>query len=164
MNPITSQPVNCWRSNEVYKELLLSGIVLTLMGPHNYVYKMFDYMAPGTRRIGRWRILATSNGRFYLVPSLATKTIEMCGPWNGHTTLADEGAGIVATLFGFVGNPILWMNCTKRKDRVGPADQISTAGMSDLKYSEQRKNKRTRKGGPPSPPFALYSAAYGVAV
>jgi hypothetical protein len=37
-----------------------------------------------------------------LVPSLATKTIEMCGPWNGRTaTLAAEGAGIAATLFAF---------------------------------------------------------------
>jgi hypothetical protein len=102
-NPITSQAVNSWRSNEVYKELLLSGVVLTLGGPHNYVYKMFDYMAPGTRCIGPWRMLATSNGSFYLVPSLATKTIEMCGPWNGHTaTFAAEGAGIAATLFAFV--------------------------------------------------------------
>jgi hypothetical protein len=34
--------------------------------------------------------------------SLATKTIEMCGPRNGHTaTLAAEGAGIAATLFAF---------------------------------------------------------------
>jgi hypothetical protein len=46
---------------------------------------------------------ATSNGSFYLVPSLATKTIEMCGPRNGHTaTLAAEGAGIAATLFAFI--------------------------------------------------------------
>jgi hypothetical protein len=103
LNPITSRPVNCWRSNDVYKELLLSGVVLNLGGPHNYVYKMFDYMAPGTRCIGRWRMLATSNGSFYLVPSLATKTIAMCGPWNGQTaTLAAEGAGIAATLFAFV--------------------------------------------------------------
>ena len=101
--PITSQQVNSWRTNEVYKELLRSGVVLTLGGPHNYVYQMFDYMAPGTRCIGRWRMLATSNGSFYLVPRLATKTIEMCGPWNGHTaTLAPEGAGIAATLFAFV--------------------------------------------------------------
>jgi hypothetical protein len=103
LNPITSEPVNFWRTNEVYRELLRSGVVLNLGGPHNYVYKMFDYMAPGTKCIGPWRMLATSNGSFYLVPSLATKTIEMCGPWNGHTaTLAAEGAGIAATLFAFV--------------------------------------------------------------
>jgi hypothetical protein len=46
---------------------------------------------------------ATSNGSFYLVPSLATNTVEMCGPRNGHTaTLAAEGAGIAATLFAFM--------------------------------------------------------------
>lgn len=40
---------------------------------------------------------------FYLIPTLATETIEMCGPWNGHTaTLAAEGAGIAATIFAFV--------------------------------------------------------------
>jgi hypothetical protein len=103
LNLITSQPVNSWKSNKVYKELLLSGVVLNLGGPHDYVYKMFDYMAPGTRCIGRWRMLATSNGSFYLVPSLATKTIAMCGPWSRHTaTLAAEGAGVAATLFAFV--------------------------------------------------------------
>jgi hypothetical protein len=80
LNPITSRAVNSWRSNEVYKQLLLSGVVLNLGGPHNHVYKMFDYMAPGTRCIGPWRMLAISNRSFYLVPSLATKTIEMCGP------------------------------------------------------------------------------------
>lgn len=102
LNPITSKHVNSWRSNDVYKELLRSGVVHTLGGPHNHVYKMFDYMAPGTRCIGRWRMLATSNRSFYLVPGLATKTIEMCGPWNGHiATLAAEGAGIAATLFAF---------------------------------------------------------------
>jgi hypothetical protein len=46
---------------------------------------------------------ATSNGSFYLVPTLATETIEMCGPWNGHTArLAAEGAGIAATLLAFM--------------------------------------------------------------
>jgi hypothetical protein len=46
---------------------------------------------------------ATSNGSFYLVPSLATKTIEMCGPRNGHlATLTAEGAGIAATLFALM--------------------------------------------------------------
>jgi Antirestriction protein len=76
--PITSQPVTSWRSNGVYK-------------------------APGTRYNGHWRVYATSNGSFYLVPSLATKTIEMCGPRNGHTaTLEAEGAGIAATLFAFM--------------------------------------------------------------
>jgi hypothetical protein len=101
--PITSQPVTSWRSNGVYKELLRSGVVTTLGGPHHHVCTMFDYMAPGTRYNGRWRMYATSNGSFYLVPSLASKTIEMCGPWNGHTaTLAAEGAGIAATLFAFM--------------------------------------------------------------
>ncbi len=100
---ITSQPVNSWRSNGVYKELLQSGVVLNLGGPDNYVYTMFDYMAPGVRRNGRWRMRATSNGSFYLVPSLATKTIDMCGPRNGNTaTLAAEGAGIAATLHAFI--------------------------------------------------------------
>ena len=103
LDQITSQPVNSWRTNGVYKELLRSGVVLTLGGPHNHVYTMFDYMAPGTSCKGRWRMHATSNGSFYLVPSLATKTIEMCGPRNGHTaTLAAEGAGIAATLFAFM--------------------------------------------------------------
>jgi hypothetical protein len=103
LTPITSQQVISWRSNEVYLELLRSGVVLTLGGPHNYVYKVFDYMAPGTRCIGAWRMLATSNGSFYLVPRLATKTIEMCGPRNRHiATLSAEGAGIAATLFAFV--------------------------------------------------------------
>ena len=102
LNPITSRAVNSWRSNEVYKQLLLSGVVLNLGGPHNHVYTMFDYMAPGTK-CGRWRMHATSNGSFYLVPSLAVKTIELCGPRNGHTaTLAAEGAGIAATLFAFI--------------------------------------------------------------
>jgi len=46
---------------------------------------------------------ATSNGSFYLVPSFPTKTVEMCGPRNGHTaTWAAEGAGIVVTLFAFM--------------------------------------------------------------
>jgi hypothetical protein len=100
---ITSQPVNSWRTNGVYKELLRSGVVLTLGGPDNYVYTMFDRMAPGVRRKGRWKMRATSNGSFYLVPALATKTIEMCGPWNGHTaTVAAEGAGIAATLHAFI--------------------------------------------------------------
>jgi Antirestriction protein len=100
--PITSQRVTSWRTNGVYKELLRSGVVLTLGGPQNHVYTMFDYMAPGTR-CGRWRMHATSNGSFYLVPSLATKTIELCGPRTGHTaTLAAEGAGIAATLFAFM--------------------------------------------------------------
>jgi len=64
---------------------------------------MFDYMAPGTSCNGRWRMHATSNGSFYLVPSLATKTIELCDPRNGHTaTLAAEAAGIAATLFAFM--------------------------------------------------------------
>jgi hypothetical protein len=102
-DPITSQPVDSWGTNGVYKELLRSRVVLTLGGPHNHVYTMFDYMAPGTSCKGRWRMHATSNGSFYLVPSLATKTIEMCGPRNGHTTtLAAEGAGIAATLFAFM--------------------------------------------------------------
>jgi hypothetical protein len=100
--PITSQPVTSWRTNGVYKELLRSGVVLTLGGPHNHVYTMFDCMAPGTK-CGRWQMLATSNGSFYLVPRLATKTIELCGPRNGHTaTLGAEGAGIAATLFAFM--------------------------------------------------------------
>jgi hypothetical protein len=101
--PIASQPVTSWRTNGVYKELLRSGVVLTLGGPHNHVYTMFDYMAPGTKCNGRWRMHATSNGSFYLVPSLATKTVEMCGPRNGHAaTLAAEGAGIAATLLAFM--------------------------------------------------------------
>src|SRR5580704_2864258 len=102
LDQITSQLVDSWRTNGVYKELLRSGVVLTLGGPHNHVYTMFDYLAPGTK-CGRWRMHATSNGSFYLVPSLAVKTIELCGPRNGHTaTLAAEGAGIAATLFAFI--------------------------------------------------------------
>jgi Antirestriction protein len=101
--PIASQPVTSWRTNGVYKELLRSGVVLALGGPHVHVYTMFDYMAPGTRCKGRWRMHATSNGSFYLVPSLAAETIELCGPRTGHTaTLAAEGAGIAATLFAFM--------------------------------------------------------------
>jgi hypothetical protein len=75
LDQITSQPVNSWRTNRVYKELLRSGVVLTLGGPHNHVYTMFDYMAPGTK-CGRWRMHATSNGSFYLVPSLAVRPEE----------------------------------------------------------------------------------------
>jgi hypothetical protein len=102
-SPITSQPVASWRSNGVYKELLQSGVVTTLGGPHNHICTIFDYMAPGIKCNGRWRMHATSNGSFYLVPSLATKNIKMCGPRNGHTaTLAAEGAGIAATLFAFM--------------------------------------------------------------
>lgn len=101
--PITSQPVTPWQSNGVYKELLRSGVVTILGGPHHHVWTMFDYMAPGTRCVGRWRMHATSNGSFYLVPTLAAETIEMYGPWNGRTaTLAAEGAGIAATLLAFM--------------------------------------------------------------
>ena len=45
---------------------------------------------------------ATSNGSFYLIPGLATKTVEMYCPSNGHTaTVSAEAAGITASLFGF---------------------------------------------------------------
>jgi hypothetical protein len=75
--PITSQPFTSWRINGVYKVLLRSGVVTTLGGRHNHVFTMFDYMAPWTRRNGYWQMYATSNGSFYLIPSLAPKTIEM---------------------------------------------------------------------------------------
>ena len=95
---ITSQMVPRWTANESYRALL-SGGVLIRGGPENYIYAMFDAMAPGTTFNHRWRMHATSNGSFYLVPGLPTKTVEMRGPWNGETvTLAAEGAGIAATL------------------------------------------------------------------
>jgi hypothetical protein len=49
---------------------------------------------------------ATSDGSFYLVPNLASRTIDMRGPRNGRTsTLAVVSAGIVATFFAFRTGP-----------------------------------------------------------
>jgi hypothetical protein len=75
-----SQPVTSWWSNGVDEELFRSRVVATLGGPHHHVCTVFDHVAPGTRCNDHWRMYATPNGSIYLVPSLATETIEMCGP------------------------------------------------------------------------------------
>jgi hypothetical protein len=99
---LTSQPVGSWTSNPTYNALLLFGGLLRYGGPDGYIYEMFDAVAPGTTFNDHWQMRATSNGSFYLVPGLASKTVEMRGPWSGDTvTLAAEGAGIAVTLLAF---------------------------------------------------------------
>jgi hypothetical protein len=116
---ITSQPVaddldawtritweavadDAWTTNPTYKALLPSEAAGHFGAPHNVIYRAFEWLAPGAKFKERWRMRATSNGSFYLIPGLATKTVEMYCPSNGHTaTVSAEAAGITASLFGF---------------------------------------------------------------
>jgi hypothetical protein len=100
---VTSEAVadDAWTSNPTYKALLLSEAAGHHRAPHNVIYRAFEWLAPGAKFKDRWRMRTTSNGSFYLVPALATKTIEMHCPSNGHTaTVSTEAAGITASLFG----------------------------------------------------------------
>jgi hypothetical protein len=93
---------DAWTSNPTYKALLLSEAAGHHGAPHNVIYRAFEWLAPGAKFKERWRMRATSNGSFYLIPGLATKTVGMYCPLNGHTaTVSAEAAGITASLFGF---------------------------------------------------------------
>jgi hypothetical protein len=93
---------DAWTSNPVYKALLVSEAAGHHGVPHNVIYRAFEWLAPGAIFKERWRMRATSNGSFYLIPGLANKTVEMYCPSNGHTaSVSAEAAGITASLFGF---------------------------------------------------------------